>query len=56
MNIACSFFLHVLRVFVMRPQEKTRKHKQTTWEHCYEYCAQSLSAHVCRELTYVIMM
>ena len=46
MNIACSFFLHELRVFVMRALEKIREHEQTTREHCYEYCVQSLSARV----------
>ena len=30
MNVACSFFLHALRVFVMRALEKTREHEQTT--------------------------
>ena len=46
MNIACSFFLHALRVFVIRALEKTHEHQQTTREHCYEYCVQLLSARV----------
>ena len=46
MYIACSFFLHALRVFAMRALEKTREHEQATREHCYEYCVQSLSARV----------
>ena len=46
MNVACNFFLHALRVFVMRALEKTREHEQAIRKHCYEYCVQFLFARV----------